>query len=85
MVLLMMDGAVTMTKPASLIFITLWTLTLPLGLLAVGFAGNRLWSPAALATEVSSGQFEGLLVRTGLVLYALSPVIVYRSYRKRMG
>jgi hypothetical protein len=72
-----------MTKTTSLIFITLWTLTLPIVILAVGFAGNRLWSPSAVAAEIGSGQIEGLLIRMGLLLYALSPVIVYRSYRKR--
>ena len=72
-----------MTKTASLVFVALWTLTLPIALLAIGFAGNDLWSPTAVVAEIGSGQFEGLLIRMALLLYALSPVIVYRSFRKR--
>ena len=73
-----------MTKTALIVFIVLWMPALPIVLLAIGFAGNTLWSPSALLVEISSGQLEGVLIRLGLLLYALSPIMMYRSYRKRV-
>lgn len=71
-----------MTKVPSIIFAVLWMLALPIAVLAIGFAGNRLWSPAAVYDEIAHGRPEGVVIRIGLLIYAMSPILVFRSYQK---
>ena len=61
----------------------MWVLTLPIVVLGVGFAGNRLWSPVALYEELASLQFEGIALRIGLFLYiVILPWISVRNWRR---
>ena len=73
-----------MTKVSTAIFFVMWVLTLPIVVIGIGFAGNNLWSPSAIYNEVIAVQWEGLVIRLGLLFYAYSPVLVYRSYRRNL-
>jgi len=73
-----------MTKKSAVLFIILWALALPIVTLIIGFAGSRLWLPSSVYEEVISGRVAGISIRVGLLLYLLSPLIVYRSYHKQM-
>ena len=65
----------------------MWILTLPVALLAVGFAGDRLWSVSAIEAELSAGDVHRFLVRLGFLFYFLVPAFlgfeVYRVTRQR--
>ena len=71
-----------MTKVSTIIFMVLWTLALPIAILAVGFAGNKLWLPSAVYEDIVHSRWEAIIVRLGLALYVLAPIWVLRSYRK---
>jgi hypothetical protein len=73
-----------MTKVATAIFTVLWLLALPIAVLAIGFAGASLWHPSELYEELIHGRLQGLMIRVGLLLYVLSPVLVFCSYRKHL-
>lgn len=72
-----------MAKGGVAIFGIFWLLTLPLVILGVGFGGARLFSPYALAEELSKGRFEGLVMRGLLAIYLAAPFLVLRRGKRQ--
>ncbi len=72
-----------MRKDGVAIFGIFWFLTLPLIILGVGFGGVRIFSPYALAEELSKGRFEGLVMRALLAVYIAAPIIVLRRGKRQ--